>query len=323
MMIDRTTPGALPGSDGRQSGRIEVCPRQGASSSRGSRLSRVRERGCGILFVLILGTSLIQWGCGEGRPKVSRVGVLCGLDVFATTVDGFKAGMTDLGYTEGVNIHYDVKRTNFDTVEEERLLWMMVADKVDVMLVFPSEVAVAAKRVTRESGTPVVFCQTNIEGTDLIDSVSEPGGNMTGVRYPGPDLAIKRFEILKEMAPHTKRIWVPYARSSPIIDDQLKVLRPVAQKAGVTLVEAPAFSAADLLKDLDARAKAVDIDAVLLISEPLARTPAVFRRIAEFARTTCRSAESSIRWKTIAPCLVWRQTTSRWANWRQSRCTRY
>lgn len=193
--------------------------------------------------------------------------------------------MAELGYVEGKNIAYDVQRTNFDPAAEERILRRFVADKVDLILVFPSEVAVAAKAVTQGTGIPVVFCQTNIEGTNLVESVPKPGGNLTGVRYPGPDLALRRFEILHELAPQAKRIWVPYGRNVAIVPDQLKALRPVAAKAGVELVEAPADSAADLLNDLERRRQAADIgiDAILLISEPLARTPAVFPKIGRFA----------------------------------------
>jgi signal transduction histidine kinase len=89
------------------------------------------------------------------------------LDVFATTVDGFKAAMTELGYRKGRNIVYDLQRTNFEAVAEERILRKFVADGVDMMLVFPSEISVAAKRITQGTNIPMVFCQTNIEGTDL------------------------------------------------------------------------------------------------------------------------------------------------------------
>ncbi len=237
------------------------------------------------LFFFALVVSLLLSGCGEKKPRVARVGILCGLDVFATTLDGFKAKMSEFGYIEGKNIAYNVQRTNFDPAAEQRILRKFVEDKVDLMLVFPSEVAVEAKAVTRGAGIPVVFCQTNTEGTDLIKSVPEPGGNITGVRYPGPDLALKRFEILHELAPQAKRMWVPYTKNSPIVPDQLRALRPAAAKTGVTLVESPADSASDLIADLDARAKAADIgiDAVLFISEPLSRTPAVFPKIAKFA----------------------------------------
>jgi putative tryptophan/tyrosine transport system substrate-binding protein len=237
------------------------------------------------IFFVALAISLILNGCGEQKPRVSRVGILCGLNVFTTTVDGFKARMTELGYVEGENIKYDFHKTNFDSVEEQRILQKFVADKVDLILVLPSEVALAAKAITQGTNIPVVFCQTNVEGNDLIKSVPEPGGNITGVRYPGPDLALKRFEILHELVPQAKRMWVPYTKHSPIVPDQLAALRPAAAKAGVSLVESPADSAADLIADLDDRAKAADIgiDAVLFISEPLARTPAVFTQIGKFA----------------------------------------
>ena len=237
------------------------------------------------ILVLMVIVTLLFSGCGVTPPKVYRVGILSGLDVFATTVDGFKAKMTDLGYIEGQNITYDVQKTNSDREAEKRIIGQFVTDKVDLILVFPSEAAVTAKAVTAGTNIPVVFCQTNIEGTDLIKSVSEPGGNMTGVRYPGPDLAIKRFEILHELAPKAKRFWVPYSSSTPIVPPQLEMLRPVAAKAGITLVETPAATGADLEADLETRSKAADIgiDAILFISEPLARTPAIFPKVAKFA----------------------------------------
>lgn len=246
--------------------------------------SQTKIRNLRFFFVAMM-IGLFLHGCSENKPKVYRVGILCGLHVFTTTVDGFKTKMTELGYVEGKNITYDVHFTNFDAVAEERILQKFVVDRVDMMLVMPSEVSVAAKAITKGTDIPVVFCQTNIEGTNLIKSVPEPGGNMTGVRYPGPDLALKRFEILHTLVPQAKRMWVPYSINVLIVSDQLKVLRPAAAKAGVTLVEAPADSAEVLLADLETRAKADDIgiDAVLFISEPLARTPAVFPKIGKFA----------------------------------------
>ncbi len=224
-------------------------------------------------------------GCDEPKARAYRVGILCGLDVFATTVDGFKTKMNELGYLENQNIVYDLHRTNFNAAAEERILRKFVEDRVDLMLVFPSEVSVEAKAATRGTNIPVVFCQTNVEGLGLIQSLQEPGENITGVRFPGPDLALKRFEILHELMPQAKRFWVPYTKHSPIVPAQLAALRTAAAAAGVTLVEAPADSAAELLADLKKREKSADIgiDAVLFIAEPLTRTPAVFPKIGQFA----------------------------------------
>ncbi len=245
---------------------------------------RRRVRTLWLCFAIIT-AGLLFSGCENGKPGVKRVGILCGLDVFASTIDGFRAGMKDLGYIEGADIVYDIKRTNFDLPAQERILREFVAQKVDLMVVMPTEVAIAAKEVTQGTQIPVVFCQTNIEGADVVKSVTEPGGNLTGVRYPGPDIALKRLEILHELMPQAKVFWAPYAGNLALIPPQLTVLRPAAAEMGVTLMETPADSASDLLQDLKARDKAGDIgmDAILMIIEPLIRTPSVFPVIGEFA----------------------------------------
>lgn len=245
--------------------------------------SSIRKARCDI--ALVLAVCLLVYGCNTEAGRSYRVGILCGLDVFASTVDGFKARMTELGYVEGRNMEYNLQRTNFHPEEEWSILRRFVADKVDLIVALPSEVALAAKKATLGTTIPLVFCQTNVEGIDLIQDLREPGGNITGVRYPGPDLALKRFEILHELVPSAKRIWVPYSMLSPIVPSQLAMLRPVAKKAGVTLVEAPAADAAALAADLESRTRGPDIgiDAILFISEPLARTPAAFLKIGELA----------------------------------------
>ena len=250
----------------------------------GNHNSQNRARKGWTILVVVVVVSLLLSGCAQ-KPKVYRVGILAGREVFYTTVDGFKTKMTELGYVEGKNIVYDLQQTKSDPPAEKLILKKFVADKVDVILVFPSEQAVLAKEATQGTNVPVVFCQTNIEGTDLIKSVREPGGNITGVRYPGPDLAVKRFEILHQLVPQAKRIWVPYLKTSPIVPAQLEILRPAAVTAGVTLVETPVANADELLADLEARGKASDvgIDAILLISEPLGRTPAVYPKMNDFA----------------------------------------
>ena len=131
----------------------------------------------------------------------------------------------------------------------------------------------------------MVFAVANIEDTGLVKSVREPGGNITGVRYPGPDLAIKRFEIMRELAPQAKRMWISYQRGYPIVASQLKVLRPAAASAGVTLEEAPADNATELQAILDARNKSanIGIDAILAIAEPLFVTPDAFEVMGKFA----------------------------------------
>ncbi len=238
-----------------------------------------------ILFAALLAVVVFLSSCSKKPQKVYRVGILCGLDYIGAIPDSFKTKMTELGYTEGRNIVYDIHRTNFEPEREKQILSQFVKDEVDLIVTFPTEVSMAAKAATEGTDVPVLFCFANIEGTGLINSVARPGGNITGVRYPGPNLAIKRFEVMRELAPQAKRIWIPFQRGYPIVESQLEALYPMAEAAGVTLIEFPADDAAEIQAELDARRKLNDIgmDAILFVAEPLTVTPDAFEVMGKFA----------------------------------------
>lgn len=239
-----------------------------------------------LLLIIFVGLALLFLdGCSKETPEVYRVGILSGLDYIAEATDGFKAGMTELGYIEHENIAYNLQKTDFDMVAYRSILNKFAEERVDLIFVFPTEATQEAKAVSQETGIPVVFTVANIEGTGLVESVSQPGGNITGVRYPGPDIALQRFEIMCELAPQAKRMWIPYQRGYPIVESQLQALRPAAAAAGVTLVEAPADNPAEVETLLEAQAEGHDIgmDAILFLAEPLAVTPDVFVVMAKFA----------------------------------------
>lgn len=239
-----------------------------------------------IVFLLLVAVVLMASGCGaQAAPKVYRVGILSGLNAFANTADSFKEKMTELGYKEGENIVYDVQKTNFEPDKEKQILKKFVADKVDLIFGFNTEVALEAKAATQGTNIPVVFANA-FQGNNLIESVRAPGGNITGVRYPGTDVSVKRLEILHEMAPQAKRIWLPYQKDYPAVPPELEVVRPAAAALGVTLIEFPADDVAHLQAELEQRSQSGDLgfEAVLLIPESLSTTPAAFEVIAKYTR---------------------------------------
>jgi putative ABC transport system substrate-binding protein len=236
-----------------------------------------------LFFLAVVCVFLID--CSKKDNKAYRVGILCGLTYLKDIPVGFKEKMAELGYVEGDNIIYDLQITNFEPAKEERILNEFVKDEVDLIFSCPTEASIRAKKIARGTGIPVLFSFANIEGTDLVESVRHPGGNITGVRYPGPDIAIKRFEILLELVPEAKRILIPYQRGYPIVASQINVLRPVAQSLNIRLDEVPASDTNELKVNLKTIAAGGEskIDAILFIAEPLSVRPAAFKVIAEFA----------------------------------------
>jgi putative ABC transport system substrate-binding protein len=246
-----------------------------------------KSRKVWVLLAWLVAAALLISGCNGGQSsKVYKVGVLSGLDAFAPAFDGFKAKMTELGYIEGKNITYEVQSTDVDLEAYKSITKKFVDEKVDMIFAFPTEAAMEAKAATQGTDIPVVFTLsfTDVPGVDLINTVREPGGNITGVRFPSADIASKRLQILLELAPNAKRIFVPYLKDYPNVPGQLDIIRQQAQKSGVTLTEFAATSPQDLQAELDKRAASDDIgmDAILLIAEPVSITQPFYAVLGKF-----------------------------------------
>jgi putative tryptophan/tyrosine transport system substrate-binding protein len=243
-----------------------------------------------LLFIAVIGC--ICWfvfSQNRGKQqsgKVYHVGILSGLNLFSSIADSFKEEMTTLGYVEGTNIVYDLQKTNFEPEKEKAILEKFVSDKVDLIFGFNTEVAFEAKVAVQGTDIPIVFANAFTEGNDLIASIRAPGGNITGVRYPNTDVAVKRLEVLHEIVPGAKRFWLPYQKGYPSVPAELDVVRPAAKRLGVTLIEFPAENVTALEAELAKRAASADIgfDAVLFIPESLSTTKGAFEVIAKYTR---------------------------------------
>jgi len=72
-------------------------------------------------------------------------------------------------------------------------------------------------------------------GTGLVDSLSHPKGNLTGMSLMVPELAVKRLQLLKEAAPAISRLLVLSYLADPIAPLQVKAMQEAARLLGVTL----------------------------------------------------------------------------------------
>ena len=237
-----------------------------------------------LVLILLIIVCVFLSGCGE-KEKVYSVGILAGASGFLDISDGFKTGMTELGYIEGENIIYDVRKSNENRLKEQQIAKEFVEDKVDLIFAFSTEAALIAKEATNGTGIPVVFAMGTIEETGLVESVRTPGGDITGVRFPGPDILLKGLEDLLELAPNTKRIWIILESEYPASISTMKVLRPAASSKGLTLIETNISSLEDLKAVLEERAELADIgiDAIKMAPGVITLSPAGFAMISKFA----------------------------------------
>ena len=240
-----------------------------------------------ILLTWVIIATLLLSGCGKAQlsKEVYHVGIIFTRTGYDDIANAFKAKLAEMGYVEGTDIVYDLQTANAETNPAKSIAEKFMTDKVDLILTCGTGASVAAKEATQGTNIPVVFTFTTIEGIDLVQSVSAPGGNVTGVRYPGPELTSKRFEILRQIIPSLKRLYVTYQADNPTSQSAIEALRPAAQTAGVTLVEEHITKVEDIVANLDARANAEDIgmDAILILPDTLSQSSAGWAAINKFA----------------------------------------
>lgn len=133
--------------------------------------------------------------------KVPTVGILWhagSIEEEAAYLKEIQQGLLALGYVEGRNIklantfaNEKYERFNANAVD-------LVGREVDVLVAVTLAAALAAQRATKT--IPIVFVLVpDPVATKLVDSLAQPGGNITGLSQLALDLLYKRLELFKEI----------------------------------------------------------------------------------------------------------------------------
>jgi putative ABC transport system substrate-binding protein len=136
-------------------------------------------------------------------------------DAFANLVQAFRNGLAEAGYVEGKNVLIDYRWANGLHDRLPDLAADLVRRRVSVIAATGgSPAAVAAKAAT--ATIPIVF-QTGVDPVEigLVESLSKPGGNVTGATMIADQLGPKRLEILREIVPDAKLIGAIFNPASP------------------------------------------------------------------------------------------------------------
>ena len=199
---------------------------------------------CALLFALCAPAQAQQ------AKKIPVVGFLVGAS--ASTVDAFRQGLRDLGYTEGKNIVIEYRAAEGREDRLNDFVAEFVRSKVDIIVTGNT---IAVRAAMQLPGTiPIVMAGTGDPvATGLVASLARPGGNVTGLSAFGPELTTKQLELLKEAFPQVSRVLFLYNGAIASTVAALKKIEVAASGLGVQLQASdvrvardiePAFSAA-------------------------------------------------------------------------------
>jgi putative ABC transport system substrate-binding protein len=147
----------------------------------------------------------------QQSARMRRVGILMaypendaeGRARVATFLDGLR----EAGLTDGRNIKLDYRWGGNDVERLRALASDLVALAPDVLLAGSSPPVVALRRAT--TTIPIVFVLVSDPvGQGFVESLARPGANVTGFTNFEFSMIGKWVELLKEIAPATKRIGV-------------------------------------------------------------------------------------------------------------------
>jgi putative ABC transport system substrate-binding protein len=170
--------------------------------------------------------------------KMKRVGVLVGVADDAegqARLRAFQKRLQDLGWTEGRNVRFDVFFAAGEAELARRYAAELISRAPDVILGNGGIVIAALQQQTKT--IPIVFAQVvDPVNSGFVDSLAQPGGNITGFTSLDYRVATKWVEILKEIAPQVKRIAVLRDPTIPAGSGQLGAIQGVAPTFGVEVI---------------------------------------------------------------------------------------
>jgi len=209
-------------------------------------------------FITLLGGTA-AWPLAARAQAPKNIPRLCFLTFDPGTLqsnrfDAFFKGLRDLGYASGQNIAIDYLSVEGNGERFPALAAECLRLKADVIAVSTTPAAQAAMAATRTIPIIMIGLGDPVR-TGLVNSLGQPGGNVTGLSLMVPEVAAKRLGLLREAIPGISRVLVLTYLADPIAPLQVKALEEAAGSLGVTLQVNDIRTADDLPAAFDAAAK--------------------------------------------------------------------
>lgn len=188
-------------------------------------------------FALLIVAVLLLISCsGPSQPETYTIGVVNYVPVLENIIDGFKAGMTELGYVEGENVTYiyhGLLENDPDVIAAE--VQALIDENVDLLFTLGTPTTLAAKTAVEGTDLPVIFAPVvDPVGQGAVASLSQPGGNLTGVQ--SVNAAPKALEWLTKLVPNTKQVYLFYNPIDGVSVGFVNILPETATQLGVEFI---------------------------------------------------------------------------------------
>jgi putative ABC transport system substrate-binding protein len=195
--------------------------------------------------------------------SIPTVGVLTPGLTFDPVLEGLREGMGKLGYKEGRVINFTIEDSKGDVLNFAARAAKLVEAKPNVLFTVGTTTTLAAKRST---GTiPIVFTLVGDPvQSGVIAGFASSGNNVTGVSSYAAPLTGKRLEILKQIAPQTKKVLLIVAAKESSAQISARFAEEAARKMAIRIMRREVASVEDIEKLVHEKMSGV-VDAIFLV----------------------------------------------------------
>ena len=194
-----------------------------------------------VFVAAVLGAACASAGSSSAQqpaPKLPRVGIVSPAQSDDTAIfRAFRHGLREHGYIESRNIVLEFRLARGDYDALPRLVSELVNLPVDVIVTDGGPgVAKLAKQATQR--IPIVMGTSGGDpvASGLVDSLSRPGGNITGLTLMQKELSAKRVDLLKAALPDAKEITVLLNPANAGAETNFRATEQAARTAGITAI---------------------------------------------------------------------------------------
>ncbi|MGX1598105.1 ABC transporter substrate-binding protein [Dietzia maris] len=187
---------------------------------------------------LVATSALVLTGCSSGGEDDAAGGggesYRIGINqlVQHPALDSATAGFKEAFSEAGVEVEFDEQNANGEQGTALTIAQQFASDDLDLALAVATPAAQAmAQNIT---DVPLLFTAvTDPVSAELVDSMEEPGANVTGTSDAAP--IEKQLELLKEIVPDAERIGIVYASGEVNSQVQVDQAREAAGPLGLEI----------------------------------------------------------------------------------------
>lgn len=222
-------------------------------------------------FVGLLGGVAVAWPlAARAQSRIYRVALLTlQPDEDPAQLVG---PLRQLGYVAGNNLAFEHRSADGDPKRLGELASELVRLKPDVIVAGFGTLAPKALKAATET-IPIVFSAVGDPiGAGLVQSLSRPGGNLTGLSGQASELKGKQLQMLLACVPNQRTIGVLLNPDTPYTALALKQLTAAADEQGVRLELLEIRSALDFTEPKMDQLVASGASSLFVIEDPLVAT---------------------------------------------------